>query len=174
MFSTQYGLLSVEDIKQKINDGDVSITFPDQGRFLPALLRGLIKINFKSILFVDESGATYFVIKSINNEKLLDSKIDKYYPLLLVPFADDSILSHNYYINENHFLGKWILLNQDFLIENYDGYFTSLIRFVCRMEPNAINRIIEYFSKVLPEEIKPQIGTISKADFVKNSGKAPF
>jgi metal-responsive CopG/Arc/MetJ family transcriptional regulator len=142
-------MMSVDEIKEALKHGEIKvILIQRQSTFLAVLTRSLIQINFV-FEFINTSEHIYsFTIKSINLNLNSGKVVDNCFPMLFVPFSNDSILSSKRFINEKHKLTKWILSNQEALINNYEGYFNSLIRFILDGNVARINEVLQHFRRV--------------------------
>ena len=163
-----FGILSINELRANFSNQIIRISSFSSNEFMSTLTKGLIEINFEVEYQVGDKRDYQFpfIIKGIKNGDLPNKNIDKLSPLLFVPFSNESILADFKYINERHPLVKWILINQELLLEKYYGYFRSLIGLILSFRVGGINDIIKHFQKVLPLECRPQIQEVSKSNFI--------
>jgi hypothetical protein len=165
LISSEHGVMSINELKEKLKEGEIKIHIIQGGRFYNSLIKGLIEINFFIEYNIENSGSSFFKITSAKSESILSRGIERHPPLLFALFNDSTILSHNKFINESHWLAKWMLSNHSLLLEGFETYFNILIRFILEKNPDGINKIVDYFKSVLPEGNKPVNQLISKSDY---------
>jgi hypothetical protein len=161
--------MSIDELQQAVKTQPIKVTLSrHEGRFLSALNLGLLKLNFLFKLRIDSFSSYYLVIERSRDIELLSCPLDKYQSFLLLEFEDESILSHVYSVNTCHWLGKWIVANQDVLIKSFSGYLDNLLGFIIHLKIKEINEVIDHFNNILPEELRPGSSLITQADFVPN------
>ena len=166
LIESELGLVCINELKSRLKDKEIKISVRGAYRFLDALTRGLIEINFETEYINDDPKRSFLLIKSLKNKvDVIENEECDYYPLLFLSFNNENILSHNDFINKNHWLGKWIFLNKTYLAFEFEIYFKILIRYIIETNISKINSILEYFRNIEVKN-KLQIGKqISEADF---------
>lgn len=167
IINTSLGLQSIIEIKEKLHEEEIGVSFPDNGSFLNHLTRGLVGINFHLEYNTENPRNIFLKIKSVREIYPIDNPIDAYTPLLFVPFTSDETLSLNGYINDKHWVSKWILTNQQVLIDNYHGYLTSLINSIQSYDIEKTNKVLTHFAEILPSEMKPDNKKVTSSEFNK-------
>ena len=172
LIESEFGTLSINELKKKLKQGEIKIKLGKAFRFLEALYRGLIEINFEIEYINDDSNSSFFLIKALKNKKEILSEISNYYPLLFVSFNNDHILSHGNFINKKHWLGEWIFSNKEQLSLEFEIYFLILIRYITEGNIMEVNLILEYLKKTFVPNTLPANNIITKTDF--HSHECPF
>ncbi|XZF14092.1 HD domain-containing protein [Chitinophagaceae bacterium MMS25-I14] len=163
VINTPNGYLSINDIKEKIKREKISFSFPPRGiRFLHALVRGLIEINFEIEYLLEEG---HFIIEGVKSQTSIKLNDDSIYLMYFVRFNKDFPIVSNEFINEKHWLSRWLIINNYYLMNNFKSYFSNLVRLLLEEDIDGINKVLDYFKKVLPNELKPQNIAITKKDF---------
>jgi hypothetical protein len=163
---------SIDEVKDIVKTREVEILIPGAWDFHPnrsigflqSLVSTLIQLNFELEYLPRDSNNSYFILKSLR-ANFAAQPIDKFRPLLFVPFKDSSLLSYHNRINSNHRLTQWMLSNQDILIKDLEGYFISLLRCIQNGKFDLLNSIIQHFRQVLPAANQPNFDNITEGEF---------
>jgi len=170
-------LLSLSQIMLKIKEGPISLTPEYRSSFWSAITRGLLAIHFEVEYYPGKYSESPTVYEAacwrITKEKKITApqSIDKFAPLRFIPFTTPDLLQHGRFVNTKHFLTQWMLSNQLYLTENFEGYFLSLTRAIICGEIDVINKIIEHFKHNALPDIKPNFRNISMNDYENHDWK---
>jgi hypothetical protein len=160
------GLASISETKSRLPNGEIKVFIQRQNPFINSLVKGLIAINFIVELVIENDNDFYLLLKSIKEKSTEILAINTLTPLTFIPFNNNTnILCIQGFINQNHWLGKWVLSNQNIIINKFFGYFSSLMRHIYDQNYELVNGVVEHFIKVLPEQQKKIMPTISEDDF---------
>ncbi|MES2702437.1 MAG: hypothetical protein V4649_07355 [Bacteroidota bacterium] len=142
--------LSILDLKAICIRGyEIALDMDEIARnneFLHSLVGALIQIHFHV-----EFDETTFKLRLKSVKAVVDEqKVDRFAPLSFVDFDSEKQLVSKKFriINSRHWLGQWLIINQDELLENYEGYFDGLMKHILGHNIDAVNALLKQFQKI--------------------------
>jgi hypothetical protein len=161
---TAKGLYSINTLQELIKKEEIEVYIPLYRHFISVLVGGLLKMNFHVVYKNTLKESSTFIIKSVNSN-FKKQPIDQFHPLIFIEFEDSQIISYQKLINTKHHLIQWFVANQEILLNEYNGYCLSFIRAVLDGNFAFVNTILDYFRKVLINELHPPFYQLSDVDY---------